>query len=220
MAKYDKCPNCGGRKTSISALCRKCHLRNVAESKAKPDNYICPICGGKKSFVSATCRGCRDKTHFDYEIDIWEVDREWFIGFTGLFMGEGAAMIIRNNDSYGVALAIRLRDDDAKAIRDIHDNLGGRLLYSHRRKKNRKHGNQYEWRTTNLNHVKELCKRMLELCTIPAKKLDDIEHVLSFCEWRESIPYYWTDETRAEAEDRLAALRKTRQYTPVKEREG
>jgi hypothetical protein len=137
----------------------------------------------------------------------------WFYEFTGLFMGEGCANIIRNGArSYSPCLSIRLRDDDAPMIEFIQQRLGGRLLHRYLHSKNPKHGNQIEWRTTNLQECEKICLLLIQHQHLGARKLNDVEAVYSFCVWRRSCKRYFTEEEREEAEFRMQALRQSRLY--------
>jgi hypothetical protein len=121
-------------------------------------------------------------------------------------------MIIRNNHSFTGCLALRLRDDDEEMINFIQFFFGGRLLHRRLNYQNPKHGDQIEWRTTNLDHVLEICSLLLHHAHFPAKKIDDIRQVKEFCEWRKTFGHYWEDEHVQEAERRMFALRESRIY--------
>lgn len=173
----------------------------------------CPKCGGRKRKVSKTCKLCQRLDHNGnarYVVDWDLVTDAWLSEFCGFFAGEGYAGIIRNNSSFSAILALRLRDDDVAAVFDIQEKLGGRLLYSKR--KSEHHGDQVEWRTTNLSHAIEICELILERSVLPNKKLKDIEQVLDFARWRLSIGYHFSDEERQEAQRRLDKLRQSRKY--------
>lgn len=172
----------------------------------------CPLCGKPKRSVAATCKYCQRQSQNRVDFQITQ-DREWLTEFAGLFWGEGSAMIIRNNTSYSPALVLRLRDDDHLVIEDIQRHLGGRILHSYRNKTNPKHGNQIEWRTTNLEHCEIICRLLLDNSTLLAKKKNDVEAVLDFCRWRKTTGRYLTDEDREEAEFRMNALRESRMYS-------
>lgn len=184
-------------------------------AQRNPYNYdTCPNCGGIKTKVSSVCKSCqRQDQNIDarYDIDLSTIHPAWISEFRGLFYGEGSAMIIMNNGSYSPCLAIRLRDDDGEVIRDIQRVLGGRYLKSNRNAVNPKHGSQFEWRTTNLHHCKQICELLIE-GLLPARKKQDIHLVLDFCTWRINSPVHFSDEAREEAKRRFHQLREIRQY--------
>jgi hypothetical protein len=122
-------------------------------------------------------------------------------------------MIIRNNQSFSPTLALRLRDDDKLMIEDIQRHLGGRLLHRYLNQKNPKHGNQIEWRVTNLDRCEIICRLLITYSQFFARKKNDVEAVLSFCIWRRSAGHRFTKEEREEAEFRFQALRQSRMYS-------
>lgn len=180
--RYDTCPNCGRQKRGVAALCKSC--------TRKPEN---------------------EKASYDPE-RVAAIDSGWFREFCGLFFGEGAAMIIRNNSSFAPCLCFRLRDDDAAIVLEVQRQLGGRVLHSYKHDRDPSRGDQIEWRTTNLAHVKAITYRMLNESALPAKKLADIRAVYEFCLWRESAPLYLGDTNKQEAERQMRALQEGRKY--------
>lgn len=180
-----------------------------------PRYDTCPNCGESKRTISKLCKVCSRKPQnrsADYKIS--DFPESWFLEFRGLFMGEGSAMIIRNNRSFAPCLSLGLRDDDAQIIEDIRGRLGGRVIYNpnvHRR--NPKHGGQIKWLTTNLDHCLEICNRLLNGASISAKKLEDIERVRDFCLWRrDHVGHFYTNDDREEAERQMKALQDSRLY--------
>lgn len=173
----------------------------------------CPICGKPKRSVATTCKRCQRQSQNLEEPKEVTQDAEWLIEFAGLFWGEGSAMIIPNNGSYSPCLCLRLRDDDHLVIEDIQQHLGGRLLHSYRHTRNSHHGNQLEWRVTNLERCELICRLLLNFSQFHSKKRNDVEAVLSFCIWRKSCGRYFTDEEREEANFRMVSLRQSRIYS-------
>lgn len=176
---------------------------------------ICPKCGGRKRTVSKTCKKCQSQSenlHSTCTIDYSLATPLWIAEFSGLFWGEGSAMIVRNNTSFAAILCIRLRDDDYEVIRDIQQTLGGRLLHRYLHKKNPKHGNQVEWRTTNMEHILEIGNLVLEHSAFEAKKKHDLQRVLEFCAWRLNQDRFMTPSQREEAEKLMYSLRNSRLY--------
>lgn len=211
--KKDKCPNCGRDKVSTSLVCGKC--AGIARRKTQfgKRRVPCPGCGKPMVIGSQTCKLCQRQPQ-NVGIggeDLLSVDPLWLAEFRGLFYGEGTAMIIRNNSSYAPCIAIRLRDDDADMITQIHHKIGGRLLKSNRSRVNEKHGDQLEWRVTDMNRCRLICETLLT-GLLPAKKKRDIELVRDFCDWRSGTSYYFTEDERQEAERRFLEIREVRKY--------
>lgn len=174
---------------------------------------ICPECGEKKRMVSETCKTCqRQLQNQDTTLTVNHelLTHKWITEFRGFFVGEGCAAIIRNNTSYAPMLTIKLRDDDADILLDIQHRLGGRILYSKSRDETR--GSQISWRALNVEQVLDICNLLLDQPSLPAKKLVDIALVKGFCEWRLTLPRYWSEEDRTEAERRLLELQAVKRY--------
>lgn len=164
---YDTCPICGNPKRDISKTCRKCSGTQVGEPEAHPVSQV--------------------QHHI--------LTKDWLTEFRGLFWGEGSAMIVPNGSSYGVILALALREDDGELVKDIYLKLGGTLLRRH----TKGYHDQFQWRATRLDHVLEICNLLLDNVQLPAKKVGDVVLVRDFCEWR--LPKHRSPLTESEREE-------------------
>lgn len=184
MLRYDECPICGNRKRTVSKTCQKCRFHLNDRPGQAPDPGHIP---GKPS-------------------------EEWLQEFRGLFWGEGSAMIVPNNRSYSVILALNLRIDDLELVQDIQLKLGGFLVWSaSAARQNPNASPQAQWRVSRLTHVLEICELLLENSVLSAKKKQDVELVLGFCKWRlPRLGSPLTEEERIEMKRRCDELRASR----------
>jgi len=180
--------------------------------KEKDNRYdICPVCGGYKRQPSKTCKACQSQPQnrgWNYEINLELTNEPFWREFSGLFMGEGSAMIVENNSSFSVILSLGLREDDSVLIYHLRQILGGSVL---RRKSKIGGYDVLMWRTTNMKHVLEISQKLLEFTSLPAKKVSDVQQVIEFCIWR--LPRRGCrllPEEREEGERRMFALRQSR----------
>jgi len=182
--KYDLCPFCGGKKRDVSASCQKCRFR----LNDRPDQVPDPKCVPERP------------------------SETWLSEFRGLFWGEGSAMIIPNNHSYSVLLALNLRIDDLELVQDLQAKLGGFLVWSaSAARQNPNASPQVQWRVSRLTHVLEICELLLEGSVLAAKKRQDVDQVLDFCSWRlPDLGSPLSKEQKAEMKQRCDTLRISR----------
>jgi hypothetical protein len=115
--------------------------------------------------------------------------------FVGLFMGEGSVSIRENHLKEGfptlyVSLAIALREDDRHVLDFLQEYLGGNLGIDN-------HGKnpQVRWVLQKTKDIEIVAIHLLETCILPAKKLQDLQVILDFISWRNSLPYRCGDYT-------------------------
>lgn len=218
-SEYDLCPDCQRPKMKHSKYCRRCSYLHRSEWKPRSDSTthlrICPDCGGPKQVKATRCRDCKDKmgveayprhatfkpgndygrlVNYDLLTDAWLY---WFCGF---FMGEGSASIrqAKHKDSSGITytagLNLTARYDDLAVLQDIQQKLGGSLSYN----KPKKGNPEIRWNTTRFDNVKAICELLIKYNVGVAKKVQDVQIVLDYCNWRLTQPHHKPDWAAAE----------------------
>lgn len=138
--------------------------------------------------------------------------------FTGLFMGEGSAMIVRRKQKnknqtvwfYRPELGMRVRADDADMLYWIKARYGGlvmpRLLVSPTS------GNPMSmWQQTGYKNVPTICATMLAT-GFPGKKMREVQLLLDFCNLRASMPFLLGEENRQLLQAQYEAIKVLRVY--------
>jgi len=110
-------------------------------------------------------------------------------------MGEGSVSIrenhINSNKTLFASLAIALREDDRHILDFLQEYFGGSCGLDI-------HGTnpQVRWVVQKNKDIEVILTRMLETCILPAKKLQDIQIVLNFLSWRNSLPFRGGDYSK------------------------
>jgi hypothetical protein len=189
----------------------------TVEERQRDSRYdLCPNCGKPKRKVARLCKDCQGlvlntRGTANLIVDRTAIDQSWLSEFRGLFWGEGSAMIVPNNGSYGPILALNLRIDDRAAVESIQEHLGGKLLRLSSRIGDKHYADQMQWRATRLEEVQAICELLLADMQIPAKKVQDVRRVLEFIEYRLSLGRYLTPEQRLELKRLHDDLRSSRE---------
>lgn len=207
------CPICGGEMNSRSKKCKRCTGSKTVENQPSLID-TCPICGGPKTKVSKTCKGCQYKKakekhaprRFQTPADLSTITDDWWLAFVGFFMGEGGAGLYSTNGSLPrVCLTISLRADDAALIEDIASKLGGNVYEEKPEGRNP----LAKWSVTSHRLVDPIVRKMLDYCLLPAKKIDDLNLIVEYLDWRKSKPHHLSPEDRKIAltyPDRMKAI--------------
>jgi hypothetical protein len=151
-----------------------------------PKYDTCPSCGGPKRSVSKFCNKCRYiETRYSAAEPTAIPSPDWLREFAGLFWGEGSAFIAPNNGSYSAYISLGLRADNLPVLEEIQRYLGGTIIKSNYAMKVNPHASPaYQWRITGLKRVAHVAQLLLEHSSFPAKKRQEVEQVLAFCQWR------------------------------------
>lgn len=100
--QYDICPVCGGIKSKISNICKKCLIKKQV-GKNHPrwkGAHICPKCGGPKASQSTICKKCY---HHDFKGKNW-----WESGFKPWNIGMPRDLVTRLKISETIKERIKL----------------------------------------------------------------------------------------------------------------
>jgi hypothetical protein len=169
----------------------------------------CPQCGGPKLLASARCLACkrgqplalaryRGRTKTDCPSPDWSLaTRDFLLQFAGIFMSEGCLHAALSRDTtLAIRLAIKLRADDHRCLELIHSILGGGLRREKRRKNSK---NIVIWEVTKRDDIRSILMAIQPLIVIPMKKAREIEAVLEYFAWRESVAFHHVDRERTAA---------------------
>lgn len=213
LRRYDiPCPRCGKMMNRKSEkMCWDC-WQEVKRLEARHEFHPCKHCGASITIVDTYCSKCRkiespDKVRRQKSkgIDFVAITDNWMYSFVGLFCGEGSALIVpTGKDTYSAKLTLGLRYDDLPVIEDIHRRLGGSISFADT-------GGSHamiRWDIHRRIQVQMACELILSHAASPYKKLKEVEIVLKFCKWRESVPFAKPDwSIAAQMHNELAEIR-------------
>ena len=213
--QYNACPNCGGQKRVNAKLCYNCsrsdgHTRHRKES--------CPVCGRPKLISSVVCRSCKWRKEVPTKtglirkkaearhVDISTVSIEFAHQFIGLLLGEGCVRFhSRPEGNISCAIQIKLRADDAATLKELHNRLGGSFGLDARKDN---HSPEARWTLCNRDDIESLLKFIRPLIILPMRKVQEIDLMLEYIEWRKpQHPHLVDHEVTKEFYARMAQLK-------------
>ena len=220
------CPICGGPMNPTSRKCCSKCLVTTGETNHKLEP--CPICGKPKDKRSKTCRACRypdlkgQVREFKgrprvgvAEFDHLSIDPLWAAEFSGFFMGEGTCLMTQVDGRKGLptpVVAIHLRRDDRPILEEIRSVIGGRIT-NHETppgKDGYQSKPQSTWAVSGFARTKEVLSLLKKSTSFPAKKRRDVEILLEYILWRETVPCFPSDsdkETARKFKEELSSIK-------------
>ena len=112
--------------------------------------------------------------------------------FRGLFLGEGSVLITRKRLSgnggwtYSPALTMDLAESEKETLEALVELIGGSLGGPYRN--TRSENFRWRWRVDGFTRTPPLAKLLLSDARLPHPKLEQLQLLLDFCDYRRTLP--------------------------------